>query len=137
VIVAGCSRRGACPQPKRDTELSVVVLTSGFWPATTAEPAQLPADVQKVALPAAAPWPAGPHPLYGPQVADGYAQFYTAKYQGRLLHWAMQQGTAELRCWFAAGRKELVVHTFQAGRWRAPHTRTVPSALVPRGRCAF
>ncbi len=64
-IVAGCSWRGACRQPKRDTELSVVVLTSGFWPATTAEPAQLPADVQKVARPAAAPWPAGSHPLCG------------------------------------------------------------------------
>jgi cullin 3 len=74
-------------------ELNVTVLTTGFWPISNVPECHLP-EV------------AG-------DLVKSFTSYYTAKHSGRVLTWQPNLGTAELRCQFTKGRKELVVHTYQ------------------------
>jgi len=80
-------------QPKLSMELSVTVLTTGFWP--------LPAAVDCILPPQAG------------QSCEHFMRYYTNLHSGRKLTWQTSLGQAELRCQFEKGRKELVVHTYQ------------------------
>jgi len=74
-------------------DLSVTVLTTGFWPITV---------VPKCILPKAAS-----------QLADEFFAFYIHKNSGRRLTWQTNLGTAEVRANFEKGKKDLLVHTYQ------------------------
>jgi len=75
-------------------ELAVTVLTTGFfWPIPATENCTLPREAQ--------------------QQCEHFMLFYTQLHSGRRLSWQTSLGTAELRCHFQKGRKELVVHTYQ------------------------
>jgi len=74
-------------------ELSVTVLTTGFWPITS---------VPKCILPKMAS-----------QLADEFVTFYIHKNSGRKLAWQSNLGTAEIRASFDKGKKDLLVHTYQ------------------------
>ncbi|KAL4716905.1 hypothetical protein ACJJTC_012716 [Scirpophaga incertulas] len=75
-------------------ELSVHVLTAGFWPTYAAADVRLPAALAR-------------H-------QDHFAKFYLAKHSGRRLHWQPTLGHCVLRAHFAQGNKELQVSLFQA-----------------------
>jgi len=74
-------------------ELSVSVLTTGFWPLPSVPQCNLPAEAKLA--------------------CDAFTRFYIAQHSGRKLTWHTSLGQAELRCIFDGGRKELVVHTYQ------------------------
>nr|XP_011460204.1 PREDICTED: cullin-4 [Fragaria vesca subsp. vesca] len=74
-------------------ELSVHVLTSGYWPTYT------PMDVRL------------PHELNVYQ--DIFKEFYLSKYSGRRLMWQNSLGHCVLKAEFPKGRKELAVSLFQ------------------------
>lgn len=76
-----------------DTELDVTVLTTGFWPGPQVKECKLPQQAD--------------------QVARIFTNYYLNVHNGRRLTWQTNLGTAELRCKFDKGRKELVVHTYQ------------------------
>ncbi|CAH0405175.1 unnamed protein product [Chilo suppressalis] len=75
-------------------ELSVHVLTSGFWPTYAVAEARLPGALAA-------------H-------QDHFAKFYLAKHSGRKLQWQHTLGHCVLRAHFAQGNKELQVSLFQA-----------------------
>jgi cullin-4 len=75
-------------------DLTVHVLTSSYWPATTAAQVLLP-----------------PHLQAGLQQ---YEQFYQKRFNGaRLLQWQHKEGYCTVRATFPAGKKELDVSFFQ------------------------
>jgi cullin 3 len=74
-------------------DLSVSVLTSGFWPLPAVPPCLLPLEAQVV--------------------TDRFRHFYLSQHSGRKLIWQTSLGSAELRCSFDGGKKELVVHPYQ------------------------
>eukprot|EP00456_Euglypha_rotunda_P082067 TRINITY_DN8050_c0_g1_i1.p1 TRINITY_DN8050_c0_g1~~TRINITY_DN8050_c0_g1_i1.p1 ORF type:complete len:269 (+),score=39.60 TRINITY_DN8050_c0_g1_i1:221-1027(+) len=74
-------------------DLSVTVLTTGFWPITVVPKCLLP----KVAT----------------QLADEFVAYYIHKHSGRKLAWQTNLGTAEVRANFDKGKKDLLVHTYQ------------------------
>jgi len=77
------------------TDISVTVLTSGFWP--------IPGIVvPKCILPKPAQ-----------QITDEFTGYYFQKYSGRRLTWQTNLGTAEVRATFEKGKKELLLHTYQ------------------------
>jgi len=75
------------------TELSVTVLTTGFWPITVAPKCILPKLAQ--------------------QLGDEFTGFYLQKHSGRRLTWQTNLGTAEVRATFEKGKKDLLLHTYQ------------------------
>jgi cullin 3 len=74
-------------------ELSVTVLTTGFWPIGAAPDCNLPkaASIE----------------------TEKFTNYYTHLHSGRRLTWQTSLGTAELRCKFEKGPRELLVHTYQ------------------------
>jgi len=74
-------------------ELSVTVLTTGFWPI---------ASIPDCTLPKAASIE-----------TEKFTNYYTHLHSGRRLAWQTSLGTAELRCKFEKGNHELLVHTYQ------------------------
>ncbi len=76
-------------------EMSVNVLTSGYWPSYPIVEATLPQELA----------------LYSQVFMDHYLQ----KHSGRRLHWHNSLGTCVLRAQFAKGPKELQVSLFQVG----------------------
>jgi cullin 3 len=88
-------------------ELSVTVLTTGFWPIPTIPDCNLPrvASIE----------------------TDKFTNFYTHLHSGRRLAWQTSLGTAELRCKFAEGKvHELLVHTYQVNRLHHSLTPLLP-----------
>lgn len=75
-------------------ELSVYILTMGFWPTYPLVEVRLPNELTK-------------H-------QDHFAKFYLAKHSGRKLHWQPTLGHCVLRAHFTQGNKELQVSLFQA-----------------------
>jgi hypothetical protein len=76
-----------------EAELDVTVLTTGFWPVPVIKHCKLPPVAQSI--------------------SKQFTDFYTNLHTGRRLTWQTNLGTADLRCKFDKGRKELVVHTYQ------------------------
>lgn len=75
-------------------ELSVHILTMGFWPSYPVVEARLPPELAR-------------H-------QDAFAHFYLHKHSGRKLQWQPTLGHCVLRSRFPAGNKELQVSLFQA-----------------------
>ncbi|XP_050554476.1 cullin-4A [Spodoptera frugiperda] len=75
-------------------ELSVYILTMGFWPTYGAVDVRLPASLTRQ--------------------QDHFSKFYLAKHSGRKLQWQPTLGHCVLRAHFAQGNKELQVSLFQA-----------------------
>lgn len=75
-------------------ELSVHILTMGFWPTYRACEVRLPTELTRQ--------------------QEHFTKFYLAKHSGRKLHWQPTLGHCVLRANFAQGNKELQVSLFQA-----------------------
>jgi cullin 3 len=75
------------------TELQVTILTTGFWPLPTSPDIILPTEAKGA--------------------IEHFQRFYTTIHSGRRLAWQSNLGSAELRCQFDGGKKELIVHTYQ------------------------
>ncbi|XP_026739231.1 cullin-4A [Trichoplusia ni] len=75
-------------------ELSVYILTMGFWPSYPPVDVRLPAELTR-------------H-------QDHFSKFYLAKHSGRKLQWQATLGHCVLRAHFTQGNKELQVSLFQA-----------------------
>ncbi|CAH0592819.1 unnamed protein product [Chrysodeixis includens] len=75
-------------------ELSVYILTMGFWPSYGPVDVRLPAELTR-------------H-------QDHFSKFYLAKHSGRKLQWQATLGHCVLRAHFTQGNKELQVSLFQA-----------------------
>ncbi|CAK1602414.1 unnamed protein product [Parnassius mnemosyne] len=84
----------AASQEGGSLELSVYILTMGFWPTYPVAEVRLPAELTR-------------H-------QDHFAKFYLAKHSGRKLQWQATLGHCVLRAHFAQGNKELQVSLFQA-----------------------
>ncbi|XP_073957718.1 cullin 4 [Choristoneura fumiferana] len=81
-------------QDNSGIELSVYILTMGFWPTYGAAEARLPAALTRQ--------------------QDHFTKFYLGKHSGRKLTWQPTLGHCVLRAHFAQGNKELQVSLFQA-----------------------
>lgn len=77
-----------------EVELSVRVLTQGFWPSYPAVEVNLPEEVD--------------------MLRRSFNDYYTNKHNGRRLRWHHHLGHCTLRATFPSGRKELVVSFLQA-----------------------
>ncbi|ESQ55574.1 hypothetical protein EUTSA_v10024458mg [Eutrema salsugineum] len=75
-------------------EMSVHVLTTGYWPTYPQMDAKLPHELN----------------VY----QDIFKEFYLSKYSGRRLMWQNSSGHCVLKAEFPKGRKELAVSLFQA-----------------------
>ncbi|CAG4954062.1 unnamed protein product [Colias eurytheme] len=75
-------------------ELSVYILTMGFWPTYPPVDVRLPPELTRQ--------------------QDHFAKFYLAKHSGRKLQWQPTLGHCVLRAHFLQGNKELQVSLFQA-----------------------
>ncbi|KAJ2948016.1 hypothetical protein O0L34_g9811 [Tuta absoluta] len=75
-------------------ELSVYILTMGFWPTYAPAEVRLPPELTR-------------H-------QEAFAKFYLAKHSGRKLQWQATLGHCVLRAHFPQGNKELQVSLFQA-----------------------
>ena len=76
-----------------DIELSVHVLTQGYWPTYPPVEVTLPPEVMKL--------------------QDNFNTYYTTKHNGRRLQWHPYLGHCVLKANFPLGRKELVVSLLQ------------------------
>ncbi|XP_068626243.1 cullin-4A [Battus philenor] len=84
----------AASQEGGGLELSVYILTMGFWPTYPVGEVRLPGELTR-------------H-------QEHFAKFYLAKHSGRKLQWQATLGHCVLRAHFAQGNKELQVSLFQA-----------------------
>jgi len=75
------------------SEISVTVLTSGFWPIPVVPKCILPKTAQ--------------------HMIDEFTGFYLQKHSGRRLTWQHNLGSAEVRATFEKGKKEFLLHTYQ------------------------
>lgn len=75
-------------------ELSVYILTMGFWPSYPPVEVRLPVALTRQ--------------------QDHFTKFYLAKHSGRKLQWQATLGHCVLRAHFTQGNKELQVSLFQA-----------------------
>eukprot|EP00455_Lapot_gusevi_P049195 TRINITY_DN692_c0_g1_i5.p1 TRINITY_DN692_c0_g1~~TRINITY_DN692_c0_g1_i5.p1 ORF type:complete len:274 (+),score=67.22 TRINITY_DN692_c0_g1_i5:36-857(+) len=71
----------------------VHVLTTGSWPIPSVPVCNLPNQIL--------------------QGCENFKTFYLRQYSGRRLAWQTHLGTAELKCDFKKGKKELLVPTYQ------------------------
>ena len=89
---AAASSSSSSPNPAASTELSVQVLTTGFWPMPSPTAILLPPPCQTL--------------------LSHFSTFYSSLHSGRRLTWQHASSNAELRCTFDSGRKELLVHGY-------------------------
>eukprot|EP01059_Diplonema_ambulator_P031149 TRINITY_DN564_c0_g1_i12.p1 TRINITY_DN564_c0_g1~~TRINITY_DN564_c0_g1_i12.p1 ORF type:complete len:740 (+),score=200.99 TRINITY_DN564_c0_g1_i12:88-2307(+) len=81
--------------PRAGVDISVHVLTTGFWPFTNAVSEALPLPPPVEAL------------------REKFHDFYLASHSGRRLTWLYHMGTAEVKCFFNGRKYEANVHTLQ------------------------
>jgi len=74
-------------------ELSVHVLTTGYWPTQPPSNCIFPPEVQRC--------------------TEAFTRYYTAKHSGRTLKWHASMGNADLRATFGSRRHEISVSTYQ------------------------
>jgi len=77
-----------------EIDMSVQVLTSGYWPTYPPMECRLPALMA--------------------EAQEVFREFYTAKHSGRRLHWQNSLGQCAVKAHFNKGRKELSLSLFQA-----------------------
>lgn len=73
-------------------DLTVTVLTTGCWPIENIPPCAIPVEVQRA--------------------SENFKSFYMRQYSGRRVVWLTTHGSAELKCSFKKGKKELLVDTY-------------------------
>ena len=78
---------------KSDVELSVHVLTQGYWPTYPPAEVNLPQEVL--------------------ELQEVFNSYYTSKHNGRRLQWHPYLGHCTLKANFPQGRKELAVSLLQ------------------------
>ena len=74
-------------------DLSVYVLTTGFWPTQSTAKCNLPAEILKC--------------------CEIFKKYYLSNHNGRRLTWQTNMGSADLKALFGAKRHELNVSTYQ------------------------
>lgn len=74
-------------------ELSVQVLTTGYWPTQPPSNCIFPPEIQKC--------------------AEVFGRYYQSKHSGRTLKWHANMGNADLRAAFGSRRHEINVSTYQ------------------------
>jgi len=74
-------------------DLSVQVLTTGFWPTQSVANCILPKEIESC--------------------CEIFKEYYLSKHTGRCLTWQTNMGTAELKAIFAQKKHELIVTTYQ------------------------
>ncbi|KAL6049859.1 Cullin-3A isoform A [Balamuthia mandrillaris] len=74
-------------------DLSVHVLTTGFWPTQSAAKCNLPTEVLTC--------------------CEVFKKFYLSHHNGRRLTWQTNMGTADLKAFFGTKKHELMVSTYQ------------------------
>ncbi|KMS93765.1 hypothetical protein BVRB_028190, partial [Beta vulgaris subsp. vulgaris] len=79
--------------PHTYKQISVNVLTSGFWPFSESPKCHLPACLEAS--------------------CEFFSAYYKSKHAGHKIFWQTSLGSAELNVRFKPGRKELIVHTYQ------------------------
>lgn len=94
VMVSFRESAAASAIQQSDVELSVHVLTQGYWPTYPPVEVKLPQEVLKL--------------------QEIFNSYYTSKHNGRRLQWHPCLGHCTLRANFPLGRKELVVSLLQA-----------------------
>lgn len=90
VHAAQASSRAKCPA---GLDMSVHILTSGYWPTYPVLEAKLPVELT--------------------QYQTVFKDFYLSKHSGRRLVWHNSLGTCTVRAHFSKGVKELSVSLFQ------------------------
>ena len=70
-------------------DLQVKVLTTGHWPNESRDPAAVNSSVSKECIEAIPP--------VIKNCMGFYKQFYLSKFNGRQLHWKLNQGFAEIK----------------------------------------
>jgi len=79
--------------PLGGVDLSVYVLTTGFWPTQSTAKCNLPAEIIKC--------------------CEVFKKFYLSNHNGRRLTWQTNMGSAEIKAVFGTKRHELQVSTYQ------------------------
>lgn len=74
-------------------ELSVQVLTTGYWPTQPPSNCIFPPEIQRC--------------------VDTFSRFYQSKHSGRTLKWHANMGNADLRATFGSRKHEVNVSTYQ------------------------
>jgi cullin 3 len=74
-------------------DLSVNVLTTGFWPTQSTAKCNLPVEILKC--------------------CEVFKKFYLSNHNGRRLTWQINMGAADLKALFGTKRHELSVSTYQ------------------------
>jgi len=81
------------PNPLGGVDLSVYVLTTGFWPTQATAKCNLPSEILTC--------------------CEVFKKFYLSNHNGRRLTWQTNMGTAEIRASFGTKKHELQVSTYQ------------------------
>jgi len=79
--------------PLSGIDLSVYVLTTGFWPTQSTTNCNLPTEILKC--------------------CEVFKKFYLSNHNGRRLNWQTNMGSAELKAAFGPKKHELNVSTYQ------------------------
>jgi cullin 3 len=83
----------ACPPRDDEVELTVKVLTNGFWPQKQVPPCSLPEELTAL--------------------SKRFEDFYLQQHQGRRLAWQCDMGMADVRARFGSKKYDLNVTTYQ------------------------
>lgn len=81
------------PEDDCEVDVSVKVLTNGFWPNKPMPMCRLPAILSRL--------------------SKKFEDFYLQQHQGRKIVWQGNMGTGSVRAWFGPKKYELSVSTFQ------------------------
>lgn len=84
---------GTGSTPLGGIDLSVYVLTTGFWPTQTPTKCNLPNEII--------------------QCCEVFKKYYLSNHNGRRLTWQTNMGTAEIKAHFPSRKHELIVSTYQ------------------------
>lgn len=79
--------------PLKGIDLSVYVLTTGFWPTQSSTNCILPNEIQRC--------------------CEVFKKYYLSNHNGRRITWQTNMGTADLKAIFGTKRHEITVSTYQ------------------------
>lgn len=99
-------------------DLSVHVLTTGFWPTQAAAKCNLPPEVRCIFLFSLIGRPALADLMFSfdKQIlhcCEVFKKFYLSNHNGRRLTWQTNMGTADLKAFFGSRKHEFNVSTYQ------------------------
>lgn len=79
--------------PLKGIDLSVYVLTTGFWPTQSSTSCILPTEIQRC--------------------CEVFKKYYLSNHNGRRITWQTNMGTADLKAVFGTKKHEVTVSTYQ------------------------